>query len=86
MDIAIVSIVSVIAVAGHVWIYRWVKFKVHEGAILEILSSDHSGDGVEDARIASAAQLHVDRITAVCERSKQITATGSGHWQSRSKG
>jgi len=82
MDIAIITIVSLIAVAGHVWIYRWVKFKVHEGAILEILSHDHAGAGIADADIATTAQLHVDRINAVCVRSKQITTTASGHWQS----
>jgi len=86
MDIAIITIVSLIAVAGHVWIYRWVKFKVHEGAVLQILSDDHSGAGLAAAEIATAAQLHVDRINAVCERSKQITATNSGHWQSSIKG
>ena len=85
MDIAIISIVSLIAVAGHVWIYRWVKFKVHEGAVLEILSHDPAGAGLADAEIATTAQLHVDRINVVCERSKQITATDSGHWQSSIK-
>lgn len=85
MDIAIITIVSLLAIAGHVWIYRWVKFKVHEGAILEILSNDHSGAGLTDAAIATAAQLHADRINAVCERSKQITTTDSGHWQSSTK-
>jgi hypothetical protein len=80
MDIVIISIVSLIAIAGHVWLYRWVKFKVQEGAVLEVLGNDHSADGLTEAAIAVAAQLHVDRINEICERSRQITRSDSGHW------
>ncbi|MEP6390184.1 MAG: hypothetical protein ABJ056_09710 [Halioglobus sp.] len=78
MDMVIISIVSLAAIAGHVWIYRWVKFKVHEGAIVDILSNNSS---LCDADIAVKAHLQVDRVNTVCERSKQITPNGSGHWQ-----
>jgi ABC-type transporter Mla maintaining outer membrane lipid asymmetry ATPase subunit MlaF len=82
MDIVIISIVSLIAIAGHVWIYRWVKFKVQEGAILEVLGNDDSGNGLTAAAIAVAAQLHADRINEICERSRQISRSDSGHWHS----
>ncbi|MEP4485666.1 MAG: hypothetical protein ABJ013_08565 [Halioglobus sp.] len=78
MDMVIISFVSLAAIAGHVWIYRWVKFKVHEGAILDILSNNSS---LSDADIAEQAHLQIDRVNTVCERSKQIVAIGSGHWQ-----
>jgi len=81
MDIAIVGIISLIALAGHVWIYRWVKFKVHEGVVLEILSNAPGRTGRTAEDIAAQAQLQDDRIIAICERSKQISASSSGHWQ-----
>jgi len=86
MDILIISMVSLVAIAGHVWIYRWVKFKVHEGAVLDVLTNDQSSSGLTAAAIAAAAQLHADRVNAVCERSKQITTNGSGHWQASTQG
>ena len=86
MDILIISMVSLVAIAGHVWIYRWVKFKVHEGAVLNVLTNDQSSRGLSAATIAVAAQLHADRVNAVCEQSRQITSNGSGHWQASTQG
>ena len=86
MDILIVSMVSLVAIAGHVWIYRWVKFKIHEGAVLNVLTNDQSSGGLTSAAIAVTAQLHTDRVNAVCERSKQITTIGSGLWQPSTRG
>lgn len=33
----IVALVVIIAVAAHVVLYRWVKFKIQEGVILQFL-------------------------------------------------
>lgn len=81
MDTVIVSIVVVIALAGHVALYRWVRFKIDEGIILQYLREHaSSADPARHAAdsIATQTGLAEDRIDQVCRRSRQLRAVADG--------
>ncbi|WP_027948799.1 hypothetical protein [Haliea salexigens] len=71
----IVALVVIIAVAAHVVLYRWVKFKIQEGVILQFLR-DAREEGAPDHHhvdaIAAHTGLSVARVKTVCEKSKQV--------------
>lgn len=69
MDKAIIAIVSLVAIAGHVWLYRWVRFKMDEGALLNALEN---GQPHSSGELASGTSLKVDRVQQVCTRSPLI--------------
>jgi len=73
----IVALVVIIAVAAHVVLYRWVRFKIQEGVILQFLR-DAREEGApahhHAAAIAAHTQLSAERVAAVCARSKDILA------------
>ncbi len=79
MDKLIIAIVSLIAIAGHVWLYRWVKFKIDEGAILNFLEQ---GTAHSCADIATAASLKEERVRKICNRSLQLCENNKlpDHW------
>ena len=71
----IIALVVLVAIAAHVALYRWVKFKIHEGLILQFLR-DAGEDGVPDHHHAEAIAAHsgvpVKRVTMVCLKSVEI--------------
>jgi hypothetical protein len=73
----IVMLVVVVALIAHVALYRWVKFKIQEGVILQFLR-DAAEEGAPDHRHATAiavhTQLSAERVATVCARSKEIIA------------
>ncbi|MCR9184156.1 MAG: hypothetical protein NXH81_02030 [Halieaceae bacterium] len=84
----IVALVVVIAVAAHVVLYRWVKFKIQEGVILQFLR-DARDEGApahhHAAAIAAHTQLSAERVAAVCARSKEVMADPQAEhsWRAR---
>jgi|TARA_R100000005_G_scaffold94463_1_gene72548 hypothetical protein len=85
----IVSLVVAVAVVAHVALYRWVKFKIQEGVILQFLR-DSAEEGAPDHHHASAiaahTQLPAERVAAVCAKSKEIIADPEAgqSWRARS--
>ena len=71
----IVALVVLVAIAAHVALYRWVKFKVHEGVILQFLRDAVEGGAPDhhhaDA-IAAHTQLSAKRVAVVCRKSVEI--------------
>ena len=71
----IIALVVVVAVAAHIGLYRWVKFKIQEGVILQFLR-DAGETGAPDHHHADAIAAHTDispqRVAAVCGKSPQI--------------
>ena len=71
----IIALVVLVAIAAHVALYRWVKFKIHEGLILQFLR-DAGEDGAPDHHHAEAIAAHsgvpVKRVTMVCLKSVEI--------------
>lgn len=83
MDKLIIALVVVIAAAAHVAIYRWVKFKMDEGVVLQFMR-DANGEGLPNCHsvdaIASHTGIAAKRITLVCSKSRDISAI-DGNWQ-----
>ena len=73
----VIALVVLVAVAAHVAIYRWVKFKIHEGVILQFLRDAREG-GSPDHHHADAIAEHTGivpkRVSLVCQRSTEIHA------------
>jgi len=71
----IIAFVVLVAVAAHVALYRWVKFKIHEGVILQFLRDAAEG-GAPDHHHADAIAAHtgvsVKRVALVCRKSVEI--------------
>ena len=71
----IIALVVVVAVAAHVALYRWVKFKIHEGVIMQFLR-DAARDGAPDHHHADAIAAHTrltaERVAAICRKSAGI--------------
>ena len=73
----IVAVVVLVALAAHIALYRWIKFKIHEGVILQFLR-DSADNGAPDHHhadaIAAHTQIPVERVAAVCRKSAEIRA------------
>lgn len=68
----VLALVVVIFIAAHVYLYKWVKFKIDEGVILKFFQ--HSGDDKSHSSEAIAAQcsMSAHRVSAVCRKSNSI--------------
>ncbi len=55
----IVAVVVLVAVAAHIALYRWVKFKIHEGVILQFLR-DAADSGAPDHHHADVISAHTE--------------------------
>jgi hypothetical protein len=68
-------IVVLLAVAAHVALYRWVRYKIHEGVILQFLRDAAEG-GAPDHHHADAIAAHTEipakRVAVVCRKSSEI--------------
>ena len=73
----IIAVVVLVAIAAHYALYRWVKFKIHEGVILQFLR-DAGESGAPDHHHANAIAAHtgvsVARVAVVCRKSREIQA------------
>lgn len=50
----VVALVVVVTVAAHIALYRWVRFKIHEGVILKFL---REGRGSGDSRFQPGSSM-----------------------------
>jgi len=73
----IIALVVVVAVVAHIGLYRWVKFKIQEGVILQFLR-DAGDAGAPDHHHADAIAAHTEispqRVAVVCSKSPQIAS------------
>ena len=71
----IIALVVLVAAAAHIALYRWVKFKIHEGVILKFLRDAGEG-GAPDHQHADAIAAHTEisskRVAVVCRKSVEI--------------
>ena len=71
----IIALVVLVALAAHIALYRWVKFKIHEGVILQFLRDAAEGGAPDhhhaDA-IAAHTKLSAERVALVCRKSGEI--------------
>lgn len=75
MDYLIIGLVSFIAIAAHVWLYLWVKFKIDEGVVCKFLE-DAQATGTSSAQaletVAAGTQLSPARVLRLCQHSARI--------------
>ena len=85
LDYLIVGLVSVIALAAHVALYRWVRFKIDEGLICKYLE-DRNATSVDLALslpdVIAASEVAEERFLKVCSKSSRtrLKADGSAVW------
>lgn len=73
----IIAIVTLVAVAAHVALYRWVRFKIDEGVVLQFFrDSDEAGQPNchSTGAISTHTSLPPQRIIRVCDRSGELIA------------
>jgi hypothetical protein len=71
----IIALVVLVTVAGHIALYRWVKFKVHEGVILKFLRDTGEGGAAvpySANAIAAHTEISAERVALVCRKSVEI--------------
>jgi hypothetical protein len=84
----VIALVVLVTVAAHVAIYRWVRFKVHEGVILKYLRAqgEHTGaDYGQTESIAQHTEISPRRVVVVCRKSLEICAASGkqGSWRAQ---
>jgi hypothetical protein len=85
VDYLIVGLVSVIALAAHVALFRWVRFKVDEGVICKYLE-DRNATSAERAlslpNVMAASEIAEKRFLNVCGKSgrMRLKADGNAVW------
>lgn len=81
MEVIIIAAVVIVAIAAHVLLFHWVKFKIDEGVILQFLrtTTDNSGPGRQPMHaIITSTQLDPARVAFICSKSCEISADPSG--------
>jgi hypothetical protein len=71
----IVALVVLVAVAAHIALYLWVKFKIHEGVILQFLRDAGEGGAPDHHHadvIAAHTEISAKRVERVCRKSVEI--------------
>jgi len=74
-DRTLIAIIVVVVIIAHIWLYAWVKFKIQEGIISQFLRDAAEVDGFpghSSDTISGHTNIAVDRVVAICEKSKQI--------------
>lgn len=68
----LIGLVVAAIIAGHGWLYRFVKFKMDEATIIEFLQSSDQLSFRSTEAISSDTNLTSERVAAVCSKSKSI--------------
>ena len=75
-DHLVIAIVVFLALGAHIWIFRWVRFKVDEGSILKLLEDSGNHLLCTSEAISSEAGISARRVSRVCAKSKLIETSG----------
>jgi hypothetical protein len=68
----IIALVVLVTITAHVALYRWVKFKIHEGVILKFLRDAREGglsEPYQTEAIAAHTEISAKRVAVVCRKS-----------------
>ena len=72
-DKVVIGIVVIVAVIAHLWLYKWIRFKIDEGVILKYLE-DFDDQAYPDLDvIASNINIKKERVSIVCKKSKKFS-------------
>jgi hypothetical protein len=76
LENGVLVLVIVVSLAAHVYLAKWVKFKIDEGVIVKCLEDAALACAdryLTTVCIATEINLSVKRVALVCERSKLIS-------------
>ena len=71
----IIALVVLVTIVAHIALYRWVKFKIHEGVILRFLRDAGEGGSPDHHHadvIATYTEIPAKRVAVVCRKSVEI--------------
>ena len=68
----VIGIVVALTIAAHIWLFKWVRFKIDEGTILKFFHESKSHGPIDSKEISSNTNLSVSRVSSVCSRSKAL--------------
>lgn len=74
----ILAAIIIVSLIAHIWIYRWIKFKMDEGAVLRYLKDLPQTNSSEKthinmpSKVAELITMRESRVIAVCEKSADI--------------
>lgn len=71
-DQIIITIVVVVVLGAHGWLFIWVKFKMDEGTIIKFLQQPDDYDSHCTEEISTNTNIPKKRVTSVCSKSQFI--------------
>jgi hypothetical protein len=72
LEYIVLALVVVMVIAAHIWLYRWVKFKIDEGTILKFLEETKDYPCSSSEAISAKTGIAVARVSAVSSKSNSI--------------
>ena len=72
-DKIVIVVVVCVAVAAHIWLFNWIKFKMDEGAISKYLHDTSKDKYRSSEEISLGTHMALKRVSAVCGKSKSIS-------------
>lgn len=87
IDNIIIGLFVAIVIFLHVWLYRWVKFKVDEGTIATLFKDSEGGkEEFSTDVIASKTSIASHRVIAICNKSNDFSQSDSNDsWRYKSR-
>lgn len=77
-DRFIISVVVLVALIAHIWIFKWVKFKIDESTIINFIKQHTSNTICSSDEISSNTDIKLARVAKVCVKSKAIIPSHQG--------
>lgn len=71
-DRIIIGVIVTIAIFAHLWLFKWIKFKIDEGTILKCLQESDVYGVHSTESIAANTNMSLARVSSVCRKSKVI--------------
>lgn len=72
-DNIVLAVVVSVALIAHIWIFKWVRFKIDEATIISFIKEQTEPTTNKTDDIALSTQMSAGRVSKVCNKSKTIT-------------
>ncbi len=73
-DKFIIGIVVSVALIAHIWIFKWVKFKIDEATIVNYIKQHSATSVFSTDTLSLNTHIKLARVTEICAKSRAITA------------
>lgn len=68
----VIGVFVIVVIAVHIWLFKWIRFKVDEGVILKCLRESEESTFLGSEVISASTNISAKRISFVCNKSKEI--------------